>query len=88
MALKQETLDVPNKAAERATPPFQLGKLLAPLYCLAEASPPPSAAEYHITAARCLPDCERWNQEVNRFTTFENYQLRDLANDIAREPTT
>jgi hypothetical protein len=75
-----------DKAAQRTTLIFQFGKLLAPLYDLAEKSPPPPASEFQIATARCLPDSERWNEEVNHFATFGDYRLGHLANDIMREP--
>jgi hypothetical protein len=75
-----------DKAAQRSTLIFQLGKLLAPLYELAEKTPPPKAAEYQIAAARGIPDSQRWNSEVGEFATIDGYRFDYLVNDIVREP--
>ena len=75
-----------DKAAQRSTLIFEFGKLLAPLFELAEKTPPPIAAEYHIAAARGIPDSQRWSSEVNEFATVHGYRFGHLANDIMREP--
>ena len=75
-----------DKAAQRSTIIFQLGKLLAPLFELAEKTPPPTAAEYQIVTARCMPDKDRWCAEVEHFVSFGDYRLGHLGNDITREP--
>jgi hypothetical protein len=75
-----------EKAAQRSTLIFQLGKLLAPLFELSENTPPPTAAEYHIVTARCRPDMNRWCAEVEQFISFGEYRLAYLFDDIIREP--
>ena len=74
-----------DKAAQRSTLIFQLGKLLAPLFELAEKTPPPPAAEYQIVTARCMPDKDRWCVEVGQFVSFGDYRLEHLGTDIWRE---
>lgn len=75
-----------DKAAQRSTLIFQLGKLLAPLYELAEKTPPPPPADYQIAAARGIPDSQRWNSEVDEFATVAGYRFGHLVNDIAQGP--
>src|SRR6516164_4213088 len=75
-----------DKSGQRSTLILQLGKLLAPLHELAERTPPPTAAEYRIAAARGIPDSQRWNSEVDEFATVGGYRFGHLVNDIMREP--
>jgi hypothetical protein len=83
---RNEIMTEKDKAAQRSTLIFQLGKLLAPLFELAERTPPPTAAEYQIAAARGIPDSQRWNAEVDEFATVGGYRFGHLVNDIVREP--
>ena len=76
-----------DKAAQRSMLIFQLGKLLAPLFELAEKTPAPTAAEYQIASARGLPDADdRWSAEVNQFATIGDVWFGHIARDIMREP--
>jgi hypothetical protein len=75
-------MTVRDKAAQRSTLIFQLGKLLASLSELADKTPPPTAADYQIVTARCMPDRDRWSAEVDQCISFSAYQLAYLYNDI------
>jgi hypothetical protein len=75
-----------DKAAQRSTLIFQFGKLLAPLFELADKTMPPTAADYQIVTARCMPDRKRWSDEVDQFVSFGEYRFAHLYDDILREP--
>ena len=75
-----------DKAAERSTLILALGKILRPLYDLAEKVPAPSQADFQLASARGIVDCQRWNAQVSRFATIGGYPFGILVADITRGP--
>jgi hypothetical protein len=75
--------DLP-KAAQRSTLIMQFGRVMAPIYALADQATPPTAAEYRVAVAALTPDLGRWNEEVNTFATVGGYRFGQEANDIMR----
>ena len=76
-----------SKAGERSTLILQFGRLLAPIYELAERHTPPTSADYRITAAVFRPDVERWSHFfVERFVlvggTHFNHEKDDIVRDV------
>jgi hypothetical protein len=75
-----------DKAAQRSTLILQLGMLLAPLNEMAKRTPPPTAEEYRIAAARGILDFQRWKTEVGKFATVGGVQFAHEVNDILHWP--
>lgn len=73
-----------SKAAQRSILILHFGRLMAPVYELAERSSPPAAAEYRVAVATLAPDMDRWNAEVNAFATVGGTWFGLESNDIMR----
>jgi hypothetical protein len=75
-----------DKAGERTTLIFQLGRLLAPIYDLAEKQTPPTSTEYQVAAARFNPDLNRWTKEAHDFVNVGGFIFDHALDDIIRSP--
>jgi hypothetical protein len=76
----------PDKAGERSTLIFQLGRLLAPIYDLIEKQTPPTAPEYQVAAARLDNDLYRWREEARKFVEIGGIPFGHELNDIIHGP--
>jgi len=75
-----------SKAAQRSTLILQLGRLLAPIYELAERSAPPTSVDYRVTAASFRPDLDKWNNgSVAPFVIVGGYRFGHEQDDIVHE---
>jgi hypothetical protein len=75
-----------SKAAQRSTLILELGRLLAPIYELAERSTPPTSADYRMAAASFRPDLDKWNNgSVAPFVMVGGYRFGHELDDIVRE---
>jgi hypothetical protein len=76
----------PDKAGERSTLIFQLGRLLAPIYDLVEKQTPPTSPEYQVAAARLHHDLDRWREEARKFVEIGGVTFGNELNDIIHGP--
>src|SRR5688500_6040442 len=78
----------PDKAGERTTLILQLGRLLAPIYDLAEKQTPPTSTAYPVASARFNPDLHRWRGEARNFVNVGGYIFDHELDDITRGAST
>jgi hypothetical protein len=75
-----------DKAEQRTTMILQLGRLLAPIYDLAEKPTPPTSTEYQVVGARFKQDLDRWRREARNFVIVGGVTFVHEFDHITKSP--
>ena len=76
----------PDKAEQRTTMILQLGRLLAPIYDLAEKPTLPTSTEYQVVGARFSQDLARWRSEARNFVIVGGVTFVHEFEHITKSP--